>query len=98
MSIDRTQPLKPTSSLQPRDSHDTATVRSRQVENRTATADARVVLGSALSPLTTPGAQDINRARVEQLKTAIRNGELKTDSGRIADVLIQASRSSLQDV
>jgi negative regulator of flagellin synthesis FlgM len=33
---------------------------------------------------------------VEALKTAIRNGELKMDTGKIADALIQEARSYLQ--
>jgi len=34
--------------------------------------------------------------RVESLKTAIRNGELKMDTGKIADALIQDAQSYLQ--
>ena len=33
--------------------------------------------------------------RVEQLKTAIRNGELKMDTGKIADALINEVQSYL---
>jgi negative regulator of flagellin synthesis FlgM len=35
-------------------------------------------------------------ARVEELKTAIRNGELKMDTGKIADALIQDTQDYLQ--
>ncbi len=44
-----------------------------------------------------PGADDINVERVEALKAAIRNGELKMDTGKIADALIQEAQSFLQD-
>lgn len=40
-----------------------------------------------------PGVSDINMERVEALKTAIRNGELKMDTGKIADSLIREAQS-----
>ena len=42
------------------------------------------------------GSSDINMERVEALKTAIRNGELKMDTGKIADALINEAQSFLQ--
>jgi len=42
------------------------------------------------------GGDDINAERVESLKAAIRNGELKMDTGKIADALIQEAQSFLQ--
>lgn len=43
-----------------------------------------------------PSTSDINSERVEALKAAIRNGELKMDTGKIADALIRETQSYLQ--
>lgn len=98
MSIDRTQPLKPASTVQQRDTNDVAQPKTRAAEAKTAGTPngTQVVLSGAQSQLTKASAQDINTARVEELKTAIRNGELKMDTGKIADALIQEAKDSLQ--
>jgi len=98
MSIDRTQPLKPVATVQTRESNESAAGKPRQASNATATtpAAAQVSLSNAQSQLTQPGSQDINVARVEQLKTAIRNGELKMDTGKIADALIADTKAYLE--
>ncbi|SFM91685.1 anti-sigma-28 factor, FlgM family [Izhakiella capsodis] len=97
MSIERTQPLKPAATVQPRDNNDVTVNKARPVENKPSASGTQVVLSGAQSQLTKTSSQDINEARVEQLKTAIRNGELKMDAGKIADALIQEAKSSLQD-
>ena len=43
-----------------------------------------------------PGSTDINLERLAALKTAMRNGELKMDTSKIADALIQEAQSFLQ--
>lgn len=97
MSIERTQPLKPVSTVQPRENSDVTSTRARQAESgKTTEAGTQVKLSDAQSQLMKPGSQDINVARVEQLKTAIRNGELKMDTGKIADALIQETKDYLQ--
>lgn len=98
MSIDRTQPTKPASTVQTRDSSEQQTTRVRQSSTMTATtpAAAQVSLSSAQAQLMQPGSQDINVQRVEQLKTAIRNGELKMDTGKIADALIADTKAYLE--
>ncbi|WP_338502413.1 flagellar biosynthesis anti-sigma factor FlgM [Erwinia aphidicola] len=97
MSIDRTQPLNPASTVQQRDTNDVAQPKARAAESKTTEpAGTQVVLSGAQSQLTKASSQDINTARVEELKTAIRNGELKMDSGKIADALIQEAKDSLQ--
>lgn len=98
MSIDRTQPTKPASTVQTRDSSEPQTARVRQSDNTTATtpAAAQVSLSSAQAQLMKPSSQDINVQRVEQLKTAIRNGELKMDTGKIADALIADTKAYLE--
>ncbi|EAR0344062.1 anti-sigma-28 factor FlgM [Salmonella enterica] len=95
MSIDRTSPLKPVSTVQTRETSDTSVQKTRQ-EKTSAATSASVTLSDAQAKLMQPGASDINMERVEALKTAIRNGELKMDAGKIADSLIREAQSYLQ--
>jgi len=99
MSIDRTQPTNPVSTVQTRDTNDNSgKVRqsATPVANTTSESVAEVKLSSAQAQLMQPGSKDINTARVEQLKTAIRNGELKMDTGKIADALIADTKAYLE--
>lgn len=97
MSIDRTQPLQPVSTVQTREGSDNSSNKVRQSATPATTeTGAQVRLSNAQSQLTKPSAQDINMARVEQLKTAIRNGDLKMDTGKIADALIADTKAYLQ--
>ncbi|EAB9856584.1 anti-sigma-28 factor FlgM [Salmonella enterica] len=95
MSIDRTSPLKPVSTVQTRETSDTPVQKTRQ-EKTSAATNASVTLSDAQAKLMQPGVSDINMERVEALKTAIRNGELKMDTGKIADSLIREAQSYLQ--
>lgn len=92
MSIDRTSPLKPVSTVQTRETSDTQAQKVRLEKSTTANSTS-VTLSDAQSKLMQPGSSDINMERVEQLKTAIRNGELKMDTGKIADALINEVQS-----
>lgn len=95
MSIDRTSPLKPVSTVQPRETSDAPIQKARQ-EKASTTTSTSVKLSDAQAKLMQPGTSDINMERVEALKTAIRNGELKMDTGKIADSLIREAQSYLQ--
>ncbi|HGX3573906.1 TPA: flagellar biosynthesis anti-sigma factor FlgM [Citrobacter koseri] len=95
MSIDRTSPLKPVSTVQPRETSDAPVQKARQ-EKASTTTSTSVKLSDAQAKLMQPGIGDINMERVETLKTAIRNGELKMDTGKIADSLIREAQSYLQ--
>ncbi|ENB7486641.1 flagellar biosynthesis anti-sigma factor FlgM [Citrobacter koseri] len=95
MSIDRTSPLKPVSTVQPRETSDAPVQKARQ-EKASTTTSTSVKLSDAQAKLMQPGTSDINMERVEALKTAIRNGELKMDTGKIADSLIREAQSYLQ--
>ncbi|AYY75807.1 MULTISPECIES: flagellar biosynthesis anti-sigma factor FlgM [Citrobacter] len=95
MSIDRTSPLKPVSTVQPRETSDAPVQKARQ-EKASTTTSTSVKLSDAQAKLMQPGTGDINMERVETLKTAIRNGELKMDTGKIADSLIREAQSYLQ--
>ena len=95
MSIDRTSPLKPVSTVQPRETSDAPVQKARQ-EKASTTTSTSVKLSDAQAKLMQPGTGDINMERVETLKTAIRNGELKMDTGKIADSLIREAQSYVQ--
>ncbi|MCT4706106.1 anti-sigma-28 factor FlgM [Enterobacteriaceae bacterium H11S18] len=95
MSIDRTSPLKPVSTVQQRETTEAQTQKTRLQKSPTANSTS-VTLSDAQSKLMQPDSGDINMERVESLKTAIRNGELKMDTGKIADALIQDAQSYLQ--
>ena len=93
MSIDRTSPLKPVSTVQPRETTDAPVTNTRAAKTSTSTS---VTLSDAQAKLMQPGSSDINLERVEALKLAIRNGELKMDTGKIADALINEAQQDLQ--
>ncbi|ENZ6690787.1 flagellar biosynthesis anti-sigma factor FlgM [Escherichia coli] len=95
MSIDRTSPLKPISTVQPRETTDAPVTNSRAAKT-TASTSTSVTLSDAQAKLMQPGSSDINLERVEALKLAIRNGELKMDTGKIADALINEAQQDLQ--
>ncbi|AHG22041.1 flagellar biosynthesis anti-sigma factor FlgM [Chania multitudinisentens RB-25] len=89
MSIDRTQRLQPIPMVQPRDTSAENTLQARKnVQPETTVSGTQVKLSEAQTRLMQPGTQDIDRQRVETIKQAIRNGELKMDTGKIADVLL----------
>lgn len=98
MSIDRTSPLKPVSTVQPRETTDApvAPVTNSRAAKTTASTSTSVTLSDAQAKLMQPGSSDINLERVEVLKLAIRNGELKMDTGKIADALINEAQQDLQ--
>ncbi|MGS8621755.1 flagellar biosynthesis anti-sigma factor FlgM, partial [Salmonella enterica subsp. enterica serovar Infantis] len=54
-----------------------------------------VTVSDAQAKHTQPGVRDTNLERVEAIKTAIRNGELNMDTGKIADSLIREAQSYL---
>lgn len=95
MSIDRTSPLKPVNAVQPREPNDAQAQKVRLEKTSTANS-TNVTLSEAQTNLMKPRNSDINMERVEALKTAIRNGELKMDTGKIADALISDTQSWLQ--
>ena len=99
MSIDKTQPLKPVSTVQPRDASDNAgKVRQNPAPAAPAASEksAEVSRSSSQAQLLEPSSRDINTANVERIKTALRNGDLKMDAGKIADALIADTRKYLE--
>ncbi|MBC3229218.1 flagellar biosynthesis anti-sigma factor FlgM [Serratia fonticola] len=94
MSIDRTQRLQPVPTVHPRETQTDSTLQARKkVSTETAVSGTQVKLSDAQARLMQPGSQDINMERVESIKQAIRNGELKMDTGKIADALLQDVQS-----
>lgn len=95
MSIERTSPLNPVNPVQSREPNETQTPKTR-LEKSASINSTNVTLSDAQTTLTQSDTRDIDTARVEALKTAIRNGELKMDTGKIADALIQETQNYLQ--
>lgn len=60
-----------------------------------AAAGTQVALSATSAALQSPSA-DVNLERVEAVRNAIRSGQLSIDAGRIADGLIESTRSLLQ--
>ncbi|CPR21091.1 Negative regulator of flagellin synthesis FlgM [Brenneria goodwinii] len=61
----------------------------------TVASETQVNISNAQAQLTQASDQDIDIEKVENLKQAIRNGELKIDTGKIADALIAETQSGI---
>lgn len=98
MSIESSRPVQ---SLAPLQNIDDNTVQA-QKSKTTASADnqenkSTVSLSDTLDQLQKQDAQDIDVAKVERIKDAIRDGSLTMDSGKIADALISQAQSMLDE-
>lgn len=91
MSIERTPPLPPVNPIQSREAAEVSPQKTRDTSSLPNKDDAQVTvtLSNAQSQLMRSGPQDVNQQRVDALKLAIKNGELKIDTGKIADGLLQ---------
>ncbi|MDW5498748.1 flagellar biosynthesis anti-sigma factor FlgM [Pseudomonas lundensis] len=97
MSIDRTQRLQPVPTVQPRETPAENQLQPRKAAQTESTVSGtQVKLSEAQARLMQPGTQDIDMNRVDAIKQAIRNGELKMDAGKIADALLQDVQSDAQ--
>ena len=99
MAIDRTQGVSPLSPIQQRDPSEASVQNARKEDtvSSTKTSGTAVTLSEAQTSLTQSSAQDINTARVDELKQAIRDGKLTMDTGKIADALLQDTQDYLKD-
>ena len=99
MAIDRTQGVSPLSPIQQRDPSETSVQNARKEDtvSSTKTSGTAVTLSEAQTSLTQSSAQDLNTARVDELKQAIRDGKLTMDTGKIADALLQDTQDYLKD-
>jgi len=96
MSIDRTQRLQPVLSVQPRETPaDNQLQPPKSTTTETTVSDTQVKLSHAQAHLMRPGSQDIDISRVAAIKQAIQFGELKMDTGKIADALLQDAQSEM---
>jgi negative regulator of flagellin synthesis FlgM len=71
---------------------------SAQASSGSAGGDANVslsALSSSLRSLAASGSADIDTTQVESIKSAIRNGTLQIDTGKIADGVLQTARDLL---
>ncbi|MCS3408158.1 flagellar biosynthesis anti-sigma factor FlgM [Serratia sp. AKBS12] len=90
MSIERTQRLPAVPAVQPRDTAAENSLKPpKNAHSETGVSATQVKLSDAQARLMQPGSQDIDMGRVEAIKQAIRNGDLKMDAGKIADALLQ---------
>jgi negative regulator of flagellin synthesis FlgM len=97
MSIDRTQRLHPVPAVQPRETPAENPLQPRKAAQTESTVSGtQVKLSDAQARLMQPGTQDIDMKRVDAIKQAIRNGELKMDAGKIADALLQDVQNDAQ--
>lgn len=97
MSIDRTQRLQPVTTVQPRETPAENQLQPRKAAlAESAVSGTQVKLSDAQARLMQPGTQDIDMSRVDAIKQAIRNGDLKMDAGKIADALLQDAQSDAQ--
>ncbi|SAK51431.1 anti-sigma-28 factor FlgM [Caballeronia temeraria] len=59
-------------------------------------ADSSTVSLSSMSALRSADASDIDMAKVESIKAALRDGSYTIDSGKIADGMLSSARDMLQ--
>lgn len=98
MDIERTRPIHNVTPLQSVDTASSTAAPKTKAVAASATADSttQVSLSDAQSRLK-QGGQDIDSAKVDRIKEAIRDGSLQMDSGKIADALIAQASSLLAD-
>jgi negative regulator of flagellin synthesis FlgM len=69
---------------------------SAQQTETTSSAQSTVSLSALSSNLRSTGSADVDMAKVESIKSAIRDGSLKMDPSKIADGLLGTVRDLLQ--
>ncbi|NDL62625.1 flagellar biosynthesis anti-sigma factor FlgM [Acerihabitans arboris] len=97
MSIDTTRPIPGLSPIQNSELSNAQPQKSSAAGASGDSQETQVNLSDAQARLRQPNSQDFNSAKVESLKQAIRNGELKVDTGKIADELIAQTQSMLDE-
>ena len=98
MSIDSTRPITPLTPIQGSEIGTVQPQKNKASGNARASGEeTQVNLSDAQARLHQASSQDIDTAKVDSLKAAIRNGDLKVDTGKIADALIAHTRSLLSD-
>ncbi|MFE8153170.1 flagellar biosynthesis anti-sigma factor FlgM [Brenneria goodwinii] len=98
MSIDSARPISGVKTVQSQDAellHHTRSKSGQTTVQNTVASETQVNISNAQAQLTQASDQDIDIEKVENLKQAIRNGELKIDTGKIADALIAETQSGI---
>jgi negative regulator of flagellin synthesis FlgM len=98
MSIDSTPPISPLSPIQ---GSEVGTVQTQKTKatgtGSTPAEETQVNLSDAQASLHQASSLDIDSAKVDSIKQSIRNGDLKVNTGKIADALIAQTQSMLDD-
>ncbi|MFT4465969.1 MAG: flagellar biosynthesis anti-sigma factor FlgM [Sodalis sp. (in: enterobacteria)] len=98
MSIESSRPVQ---SLAPLQNIDGNTVQAQKNKTAASTDNqenkSTVSLSDTLDQLQKQDGQDIDVAKVERIKDAIRDGSLTMDSGKIADALISQAQLMLDE-
>ncbi len=98
MSIDSTRPIRPLSPIQGADAGTVQPQKSKTTASAEATGQqTQVNLSDAQARLRQPNDQDIDSGKVDSLKDAIRRGDLKINTGKIADAVIANAQSMVDE-
>ncbi|MDK7759675.1 flagellar biosynthesis anti-sigma factor FlgM [Providencia rettgeri] len=90
MAIEQTSAISALTQVTNRDPQDaTASMRDKKVSNNEIVKESSFAPSELQKKLLQPQASDINSAKVEQIKQAIKDGTLKMDAGKIADGILR---------
>ncbi|HGN1705353.1 TPA: flagellar biosynthesis anti-sigma factor FlgM [Providencia rettgeri] len=90
MAIEQTSAISALTQVTTRDSQDTAApMRDKKISANEIVKESSFVPSELQKKLLQPQASDINSAKVEQIKQAIKDGTLKMDAGKIADGILR---------
>ncbi|MEA9392609.1 flagellar biosynthesis anti-sigma factor FlgM [Acerihabitans sp. TG2] len=98
MSIDSTRPILPLSPLKGSDAGTVQPQKSKTTASTEASGQqTQVNLSDAQARLREPSDKDINTDKVNNLKDAIRRGDLQVNTGKIADAVIANAQSMVDE-
>ncbi|MDH2395427.1 flagellar biosynthesis anti-sigma factor FlgM [Providencia rettgeri] len=90
MAIEQTSAISALTQVTNRDSQDAAApMRDKKVSNNEVVQESSFAPSELQKKLLQPQASDINSAKVEQIKQAIKDGTLKMDAEKIADGILR---------
>ncbi|APC11163.1 MULTISPECIES: flagellar biosynthesis anti-sigma factor FlgM [Providencia] len=90
MAIEQTPAISALTQVTNRDPQDTATpMRDKKISTNEIIKESTFVPSELQKKLLQPQASDINSAKVEQIKQAIKDGTLKMDAEKIADGILR---------
>ncbi|MCT1586381.1 flagellar biosynthesis anti-sigma factor FlgM [Morganella morganii] len=90
MAIEQTSAISALTKVTNRDPKElTAPVRDKKVQAEETVRESAFSPSELQKQLLAPGKNDINTARVAEIKQALKNGTLRMDAGKIADGLLR---------